>query len=1169
MRRSLIASLCAVALVACEQRHDAPLSESPTATITAARGRTMRVTAVNAPDTTPITRTTVKAPVFAPMRAGGRAMPHLRAFSTDDGLAMDDVMCGYRDAEGVLWFGTNGGGISRYDGSGFVNHTTAHGLPDNVILSIGGDRRGSLWIGTSTGGLCKFDGHRFTTIALNDATGLAKGITGVVEDREGALWVGTRGRGIYRRAPSATHGSGTDHFEHFALPEGAGGDLVVGLTLGADGMIWAITRTSLVRFDGQRFALVASADEVRSSDLLAIAASPDSAIWLGMTNGVLRCALKDGRARMERTDPIPGEAVKVWDIMPVHGSAVWLATAAHGVIRLEPRASGDPLVERIDAHHGLAGNEVMSLVQDRSGDMWFGLRGGGLCHYRGAAFANYKGFKPISIAEDAQGVVHVGTADGLARAKGGALTEWRMPGGLASWNYSVSNDPHGRIGFGENLVDPLRAGFTVIEGDKATVFGAPDARRDFFWSLHDRQGGLWLAGRRGVEHWMPGADGAFAERVVYNTDHGLGNNNALCLLEGSDGRLWAGTDGGGLSCITGDSITTWTVAEGLPNNVVWRIEEERSGILWIATLGGLCRFDGSSFLTFTTRHGLPDDNINQVLLARRGQLLAGTLNGLSALTGWKDERGSVIPFNGALLGARNEAVARHAPLFVNYNSSTGHTIKDVQTAERALFEDSRGVVWIATGSDKTGLVRFDPQAMHLDTAPPPVRLLSISVNNEPVCWHQLAPTGFDSATIAQQEMRAHGRVFTAPEREARRASLKSIRFTSIAPHRPIPEGLVLDHGHNRIGFTFTGIETARPEQVAYQYMLDGYDADWSAPSPAGQASFGNVPQGVHTFRVRARGPAGAWSVPLEYRFTVLPPWYATWWAWALYALLLGGAVLGYVRMRVSSLKRQQARLERTVAERTEELRRKKEEADEQRARAELSEKAKERFLANMSHEIRTPMNAIMGMSDILKHRDRLPEQEKYLNAIHQSSEHLLVIINDILDLTKIDSGRIEFERVHFDLRNVIGNVRDILQFKAQEKGLAMAVEVAPEVPATLIGDPTRLNQIVLNLAGNAIKFTEQGSVTIRCAAMPSGDPGTITLVIDVIDTGIGIPEDRIDHIFEEFTQAYSDTTRKYGGTGLGLTISRKLAEQQGGSVTVKSARGKGSTFTVRIPYVLA
>ena len=242
-------------------------------------------------------------------------------------------------------------------------------------------------------------------------------------------------------------------------------------------------------------------------------------------------------------------------------------------------------------------------------------------------------------------------------------------------------------------------------------------------------------------------------------------------------------------------------------------------------------------------------------------------------------------------------------------------------------------------------------------------------------------------------------------------------------------------------------------------------------------------------------------------------------------------------------------------------------SDELRKRAELSEKAKERFLANMSHEIRTPMNAIMGMSEILKDRPHAPEQEKYLNAIAQSSGNLLVIINDILDLTKIDAGRIDFEAVPFDPREVVGNVCDVLQFKADQKNISLAVEFAPDLPQKLIGDPTRLNQIVMNLAGNAIKFTEKGGV--RIAASIDAKDGRSWLVVDIIDTGIGIPEDRLDKVFEEFTQAYSDTTRKYGGTGLGLTISKRLTELQGGSISVKSVKDEGSTFTVTIPYQVA
>ncbi|MBK9147840.1 MAG: response regulator [Flavobacteriales bacterium] len=243
------------------------------------------------------------------------------------------------------------------------------------------------------------------------------------------------------------------------------------------------------------------------------------------------------------------------------------------------------------------------------------------------------------------------------------------------------------------------------------------------------------------------------------------------------------------------------------------------------------------------------------------------------------------------------------------------------------------------------------------------------------------------------------------------------------------------------------------------------------------------------------------------------------------------------------------------------------------ARAERSEKVKEQFLANMSHEIRTPMNAIIGLTAMLRRGERLPGQDRYLDAIAQSSSNLLVILNDVLDLGKLEAGKVELERVAMDPRTVLGNVLDILRFKAEEKGLKLELRCSPEVPSHVIGDPTRLNQIMLNLVGNAIKFTEKGGVTIAVSVLFNEHNGVaeagmdpITLRFSVRDTGIGIRQERINEIFEEFTQAYSDTTRKFGGTGLGLTITKRLIELQGGTVSVESTPEQGSTFTVEIPY---
>ena len=240
----------------------------------------------------------------------------------------------------------------------------------------------------------------------------------------------------------------------------------------------------------------------------------------------------------------------------------------------------------------------------------------------------------------------------------------------------------------------------------------------------------------------------------------------------------------------------------------------------------------------------------------------------------------------------------------------------------------------------------------------------------------------------------------------------------------------------------------------------------------------------------------------------------------------------------------------------------------EKLRAERSEQVKDQFLANMSHEIRTPMNAIMGMTATLKRSEHLPEQERYLNAIAQSSDNLLVILNDILDLGRLEEGDIVLEAVPFEVRKVVEDVLEIMRFKAEEKGLALGAKVDEDLPQWLIGDPARLNQVLLNLVGNGIKFTERGGVDVS-VSLRMMDLGVAQVRLQVRDTGIGIAPERQEQIFEEFTQAYSDTTRKYGGTGLGLTITKRLVELQNGTVSLESARDQGSTFTLDIPYPTA
>jgi signal transduction histidine kinase/ActR/RegA family two-component response regulator len=374
----------------------------------------------------------------------------------------------------------------------------------------------------------------------------------------------------------------------------------------------------------------------------------------------------------------------------------------------------------------------------------------------------------------------------------------------------------------------------------------------------------------------------------------------------------------------------------------------------------------------------------------------------------------------------------------------------------------------------------------------------------------------------------------------------------------------LPYARNTLRFEFAAPLGTPESAVRYQVRLEGYDKDWSAWSTETFRDYTNLPEGRYRFQVRSRDALGRVSPAAEVAFRILPPFYRKWWAYMAYLVALAGLAQLVVQWRLGRLRAIRRMLVRKVAERTEQLRRRTVQLEQAKAEAEAATRAKSEFLANMSHEIRTPLNTILGYAEILKDEMGPTRHRDHLEAIASGGKALLGVIGDILDLSKIEAGRMEPELAPTSPGDLAEEVLRTFSLRCREKGLASSLELDPALPPVLLLSQVHVRQILFNLVGNAVKFTEHGAIRVK--VRECGRHGDrVDLAIEVEDTGIGIPPSQLATIFEAFRQMPGQDVARYGGTGLGLAICRRLAAMMQGELTVRSVVDQGSTFTLTIP----
>lgn len=1087
--------------------------------------------------------------------------------SIEHGLSQSSVTDIIQDSRGFMWFGTLDG-LNKFDGYEITVYQNSledsTSIADNYITSLYEDEAENLWVGTQNMGLCIYNKIKDNFINVkhckNQNNCLSNNqIRVIYQDMNGTLWVGTAD-GLNKLLPVDNSKPLTRRkfrFQHYKHDKenfnSLYSNVINDIVADQSGNLWIATDGGLNFYDIEdetfnRFNPKTETETIKNlitGKINTLFVDKDDILWLGTDRGLIKANVKKHIYNhfKKGSTVFSLSAEKITDITQDNTGALWIGTEKGGLNKLlfGDVIGGFFIQYKHDPSdsYSLSVDNVLSLYLSRNEVLWVGTSLGGINKWdRGSEnieLYRHNPYDPKSLSSnqvrsifvDSDGELWIGTVDGglnLFDQKRFVFTHFMhnpdKPKSLSNDHVrAIEEDKNGLLwigtdGGGINIFDRKEKKF--IKKYKHRPGDEKSIGSNRVWTIYkDRRGTLWIGTYGGgLNRYNPETDDFTRYQHDPSEPGSLSNDYVTSIFEDKSGNLWVGTFGGGVNKLSKelDRFITYRHDENdkssLGSNLIYSIIEDHQGTIWIGAKGNLNRFNetSSTFKRYTKSDGLPNNVIMGIIEDNDGNLWISTNRGLSKFNIKEEE-------------------------FRNYDVNDG--LQSNEFLVGAYCKGSSGKLYFG---GINGLNAFFPRKIKDNPYKPQIVITGFQVYNEEVSL---------DTVISEKDM------------------------------------LNLTYKDKVISFEFVALNFIYPEKNSYAYKMENLDDEWIYAGNRRFANYTNMQPGKYEFKVIGSNSDGVWNKEgTSISIIISPPFWKTWWFYGLEILLVGVAIVSFIKLRERKLIMAKQKLEETVKERTIEISQQKEEiltqaeqleyANKELAHAneeiKKSAKLKEMFLANTSHEIRTPLNIILGYTNLLLNSDLKKRQQAYLKNIWTSGNNLLVIINDILDFSKIEAGKLTIENIEFEFREIIKSIRNSLKVKAKEVGINFNCKVADDIPKYVFGDPVRLNQILINLGGNAIKFTEKnGRVEIKIKLLQKkADEARIKF--DVSDTGIGMTKEQADKVFESFTQASSDTTRKFGGTGLGLSIVKRLVELQGGKILIDSTLHVGSTFTVIIDY---